>query len=106
MIHVTASENSRNIKYSISPIGDLTVYSLNPKLVSTKEKLTDGSNFSNSIIPTTFKAKEYQNLLACLLPESDKAKQAVNINYVSYPKTVQKPNKFDVDSRRLLSFND
>jgi hypothetical protein len=99
MIQITSAENARNIKYSINALGELTVYTIGPKVDSTKESLTGGS-----IIATPFKAKDYQNSLASLLVQSDKVQNAININYISYPKTVQKPNKFEVESKRLLTF--
>lgn len=106
MIHISSSDNSRNIKYSVNAMGAITIYSLDPKVVSSKEKLREGGNLSQSIIVTTIQAKLYQNVLASLLIESDKPKNAININYVSFPKIVQKPNKFEVESQRLLNFND
>ncbi len=102
MLHVTSAENSRNIKYVISPVGNITIFSLNPKAIADKEKLVDGDDFGNSIIHTDFKAKDYQSMLSSLFVESDKAQHVININYISYPKTVQKPNKFDVSSARVI----
>lgn len=99
MIHVTPSENARNIKYSINALGELTVYTIGPKVDSTKESLTGGN-----IISTPFKAKDYQRSLVSLMVQSEKAQNTININYISYPKTVQKPNKFEVESKRLLNF--
>lgn len=99
MIHVTPSENARNIKYSINALGELTVYTIGPKVDSSKESLI-GAN----IVATPYKAKDYQRSLASLMVQSEKAQNTININYISYPKTVQKPNKFEVESKRLLNF--
>jgi len=99
MIQITSAENARNIKYSISALGDLTVYTIGPKVDSSKESLTSGQ-----IIPTTIKAKQYQSSLGSLLVQSDKVQNAININYISYPKSNPKPNKFEVESVRLLTF--
>lgn len=100
MIHVTPSENARNIKYSINALGELTVYTIGPKVDSSKESLIGGAN----IVATPYKAKEYQSSLASLMVQSEKAQNTININYISYPKTVQKPNKFEIESKRLLNF--
>lgn len=106
MIHVTVPEKSRNVKYSINNMGTLTIYSLNPKSQSAKEALTTGSGLSNVIIATEYKPKDYQNMLASLFVQStDKTQNVININYVNFPKVVQKPNRFDVESKRLLNFN-
>lgn len=106
MIHVTSPENSRNVKYSVNNMGILTIYSMNPKSVATKENLVSGEDLSIALIKTEYKAKDYQNMLASLFVQSiDKVHNVININYVTFPKTVQKPNKFEVESKRLLSFN-
>jgi hypothetical protein len=106
MIHVTSPENSRNIKYSINNMGILTVYSVNPKSDSSKEMLMEGDKFSAAIISTEYKPKDYQSMLASLFIESDnKIQNVINVNYVNPPKTLQKPNKFEVESKRLLTFN-
>lgn len=99
MINVTSSEKSRNINYSINALGDITIYTLGPNTDSTKQKLIGGD-----IIATTIKSKLYQKSLASILVQSDKPQNAININYISFPKTIQKPNKFEVESQRLLNF--
>jgi hypothetical protein len=106
MIHVTKPEDSKNIKYSINPMGAITVYSLNPKSVGTKEKLTEGKSLSSAVIPTEYKGIDYQSMLASLLvqDETKDSWHVININYRNPPKTVSKPNRFEVESKRILSF--
>ncbi len=105
MVHVTTPENSRVVKYSINSLGLLTVYSLNPKAAATKEKFTDGDALSGALIQTDYKAIDYQSMLASLFVQSsDKVQNVINIYYKNPPKTVSKPNKFEVESKRLLMF--
>ena len=106
MIHVTAPENSRNVKYSISSLGVLTIHSMNPKAEASKSKLTEGGKLSSVLVPTEYKAKDYQSMFASLFVQStDKIQNVVNIFYVNPPKAVSKPNKFEVEGKRILSFN-
>jgi len=105
-VHVTTPENSRIVKYSISNLGVLTIHSLAPK--TTNVKLTTGAHLSDALIPTEYKGKDYQSMLASLFVQSsasDKSQYIVNINYINPPKTAPKPNRFEVESKRLLSFN-
>jgi hypothetical protein len=106
MVHVTTPENSRKVKYSISNVGLLTIYSLNPKSDAAKEKFTTKDGLNVALIKTDYKAIDYQSMLASLFVQSeDKTQNVININYRNPPKTVAKPNRFEVESKRLLIFN-
>jgi len=102
MIHVATKEDSVVVQYSVNSMGTLNVCSLNPKSIPSKSKFVEGNKLSTSIITTETKAKDYQSMLSAIVIESEKS--VININYVSFPKTVQKPNKFEVESKRLLKF--
>ena len=100
-MYVTTPENSRTVKYSISSLGVLTVYSLNPKSDTQKEKFTTGDGLSTALVKLDFKGVEYQSSLASLIAGS----HSINILYRNPPKAVQKPNRFEVESKKLLTFN-
>ena len=103
-VHVTTPENSRIVKYSINNLGVLTIHSLAPK--TTNVKLTTGAHLSDALIPTEYKGKDYQSMLASLFVQStDKSQYVINVNYINPPKTAPKPNRFEVESKRLLTFN-
>lgn len=101
-MYVTTPENSRIVKYSIdSKYGVLSVYSLNPKSDAQKEKFTTGNGLSTALVEVNFRAVEYQSLLASLIAGS----HSINIIYKNPIKAIQKPNRFEVESKKLLTFN-
>ena len=112
MLHFTTPDKSRILKYSFTPLGNLIIQSLNPKADATKSFLTEGSGLGSQIVQVEYKAKEYQTMLASVFVESQMPSvglwsnsiNTININYVSYPKSAQKPDKFEVESQRITSF--
>jgi hypothetical protein len=98
MINVTKPENSRVLKYVIMPTGNLSVYTLNPNVDVNKAFLTDGNNLDSQIVETPIPPKNYQAVLASIVVNNS----AIIVDYVNYAKAVQKPNKFDVTSQRLV----
>jgi|LakMenEpi03Aug12_release.lakeMendotaPanAssembly.Ray.scaffolds.fasta_scaffold1010077_2 hypothetical protein len=104
MLHFTTPDKSRILKYSFTPLGNLIIQSLNPKADATKSFLTEGSGLGSQIVQVEYKAKEYQTMLASVFVESQMPQNTININYVSYPKSAQKPDKFEVESQRITSF--
>lgn len=108
MINISSPDkkfHSGIIGYSIDNLGNLVVRSLNPMIVPDKYQLISGMDYDQDVvIKTSFKPKEYQSSMASIIVDADKSLSSINITYVNPPKALGKPNKFDVDSKKLPSF--
>ena len=105
MINISSPDkkfHSGIIGYSIDNLGNLIVRSLNPMIVPDKYQLIVGQDYNQDVvIKTSFKSKEYQALVASFVIDNVKSLSSINITYVNPPKALGKPNKFDVDSKKL-----
>ena len=97
----TSLENSRVINYKIDNLGTLKVFSILSKADSTKGLLTKATELNKEIIvENNFKKDDYFSLMTSLVTE-DMPPSEINVVYQNPPKSLNKPNSFEVKSRKL-----
>jgi hypothetical protein len=101
-IHITTPDNSRIIKFEISPLGVLKIESINPSLnVDTLDLISAQSQ----IVKTDLKPIDYHSILASLIiGNREKATEVLNIQYINPPKATGKPSRFEIGVASLLKF--
>jgi len=101
-IHITTPDNSRTIRFEISPLGVLKIESINPSLNIDKLDLI---SVRGQIVKSDLKPADYQSVLASLIiGNREKATEVLNIQYINPPKATGKPSRFDVNTTSLLKF--
>jgi hypothetical protein len=101
-IHITTPDNSRIIKFEISPLGVLKIESINPSLNIDKLDLI---SVRGQIVNKDLKPIDYHSILASLIiGNREKATEVLNIQYINPPKATGKPSRFEIGVASLLKF--
>lgn len=101
-IHITTPDNSRTIRFEISPLGVLKIESINPSLNIDKLDLI---SVRGQIVKSDLKPVDYQSVLASLIiGNREKATEVLNIQYINPPKATGKPSRFEIGVASLLKF--
>lgn len=97
----TSLDNSRVIGYKIDNLGTLKVFSIISKADALKGNLTDENGLNKQIIvENNFKKDDYFSLMTSLVTEEIPPSE-INVFYQNPPKSLNKPNSFEIKSRKL-----